>query len=190
MNGESPAARATLGTVVVSAEAIAARIPALAREIIAWMGEGDDDVVIVPVMTGAFIFAADLVRHMPVRMRITLATVSSYPGDATTTCAREGCDYVVIVGDAFARPILKALDAGIGSIATVEIMISSGTMWSPEVKAGLLGHAPNLMIVDSLGSSEGLGLGMARAMSYGKPVIATGYSGNMDFTTKFSGIWK
>ncbi|NBX33358.1 MAG: hypothetical protein EBR07_11645, partial [Planctomycetes bacterium] len=81
MSGESPAARATLGSVVVSADAIAARIPALAREIVAWMGEGDDDVVIVPVMTGAFIFAADLVRHMPVRMRITLATVSSYPGD-------------------------------------------------------------------------------------------------------------
>ena len=35
----------------------------------------------------------------------------------------------------------------------------------------------------SLHRSEGLGLGMARAMSYGKPVIATGYSGNMDFTT-------
>ena len=85
MNSESPAARATLGAVVVSAEAIAARIPAMAREIVAWMGDGDDDVVIVPVMTGAFIFAADLVRHMPVRMRITLATVSSYPGDSTTS---------------------------------------------------------------------------------------------------------
>jgi glycosyltransferase involved in cell wall biosynthesis len=35
----------------------------------------------------------------------------------------------------------------------------------------------------SLHRSEGLGLGMARAMSFGKPVIATGYSGNLDFTT-------
>ncbi len=35
----------------------------------------------------------------------------------------------------------------------------------------------------SLHRSEGLGLGMAQAMSFGKPVIATGYSGNMDFTT-------
>jgi len=35
----------------------------------------------------------------------------------------------------------------------------------------------------SLHRSEGLGLGMAQAMSLGKPVIATGYSGNMDFTT-------
>ena len=92
---------------------------------------------------------------------VTLPGVNFDPGDAVTTCAREACDYVVIVGDAFARPLLKALDGGIGSIKTVEIMISSGTMWSPEVKAGLLGHAPGLMIVDSLGSSEGLGLGAA-----------------------------
>jgi 3-oxocholest-4-en-26-oate---CoA ligase len=92
---------------------------------------------------------------------VTLPGATFEAGQATTTCASEACDYVVIVGDAFARPILKALDSGIGSIATVEIMISSGTMWSPEVKAGLLGHAPNLMIVDSLGSSEGLGLGAA-----------------------------
>jgi len=35
----------------------------------------------------------------------------------------------------------------------------------------------------SLHRSEGLGLGMAQAMSFEKPVIATGYSGNLDFTT-------
>jgi glycosyltransferase involved in cell wall biosynthesis len=33
----------------------------------------------------------------------------------------------------------------------------------------------------SLHRSEGLGLTMADAMAYGKPVIATGYSGNVDF---------
>ena len=77
--------RAELGRVVVGADRIAARIPELAREITERMGDGPDDLVIVPVMTGAFIFAADLVRHMPMRMRITLATVSSYPGAATSS---------------------------------------------------------------------------------------------------------
>ncbi|MBI1358012.1 MAG: glycosyltransferase [Acidobacteria bacterium] len=33
----------------------------------------------------------------------------------------------------------------------------------------------------SLHRAEGFGLGMAEAMAHGKPVIATGYSGNMDF---------
>ena len=35
----------------------------------------------------------------------------------------------------------------------------------------------------SLHRAEGLGLPLAEAMYFGKPVIATGYSGNMDFTT-------
>ena len=35
----------------------------------------------------------------------------------------------------------------------------------------------------SLHRAEGLGLGMAEAMLMGKPVVATGYSGNLDFMT-------
>jgi glycosyltransferase involved in cell wall biosynthesis len=35
----------------------------------------------------------------------------------------------------------------------------------------------------SLHRSEGYGLTMAEAMSFGKPTIATGYSGNVDFMT-------
>jgi glycosyltransferase involved in cell wall biosynthesis len=35
----------------------------------------------------------------------------------------------------------------------------------------------------SLHRSEGFGLGMAEAMCLGKPVVATGYSGNLDFMT-------
>ena len=85
MGASSPAARATLGRVLVSQQSIAERMPALAREIVAWLGDGDDEVVIVPVMTGAFIFAADLVRLLPMRMRITLAAVSSYPGASTSS---------------------------------------------------------------------------------------------------------
>ena len=76
---------------------------------------------------------------------------------------------------------------------------------NPEVsqKLGSIeAEAPNIRIVDalfersrmlgllemmdcyiSLHRSEGFGLLMAEAMSIGKPVIATGYSGNMDFMT-------
>lgn len=40
----------------------------------------------------------------------------------------------------------------------------------------------------SLHRSEGFGLGMAEAMSIGKPVIGTAYSGNLDFMTESNSI--
>ena len=40
----------------------------------------------------------------------------------------------------------------------------------------------------SLHRSEGFGLTMAEAMYVGKPVIATGYSGNLDFMTAENGL--
>jgi len=70
-------------------------------------------------------------------------------------------DHAVIVGDAFARPLLRGLDAGGGSIASLRSIISSGTMWSPEVKAGLLRHNPDLTLIDALGSSESVGIGVS-----------------------------
>ncbi|MBD3645879.1 MAG: AMP-binding protein, partial [Pseudomonadales bacterium] len=63
---------------------------------------------------------------------------------------------MAIVGDAFARPLLKALDEAPGrfDISSVFVIISSGVMWSPEVKEGLLKHNPNMMLIDSFGASE------------------------------------
>jgi hypoxanthine phosphoribosyltransferase len=37
-------------------------------------------VVLVPIMTGAMIFTADLVRQMPVKLSLGLIAVTSYPG--------------------------------------------------------------------------------------------------------------
>jgi len=70
-----------------------------------------------------------------------------------------------IVGDAFAKPLLAALDANPDrwDISSLWLIISSGVIWSAEVKEGLLRHNPRLTLVDSLGSSEALG--MARSTS-------------------------
>ena len=38
------------------------------------------EITLVPILTGAMIFAADLIRELPMRMKIGLLTVSSYPG--------------------------------------------------------------------------------------------------------------
>ena len=43
------------------------------------------EITLVPILTGSIIFVADLIRHLPVRMQIHMASVSSYPGSATTS---------------------------------------------------------------------------------------------------------
>jgi len=43
------------------------------------------EITIVPVLTGAMIFCADLIRHIPIAMRIGLLAVSSYPGRSLRT---------------------------------------------------------------------------------------------------------
>jgi acyl-CoA synthetase (AMP-forming)/AMP-acid ligase II len=69
----------------------------------------------------------------------------------------------VIVGDAFARPILDALraDPARFDVTCLRVMVSSGMMWSPEVKTGLLEFMPEAMLVDSFGASEGAGIGVS-----------------------------
>jgi len=42
-------------------------------------------VTIVPILTGSFIFVADLIRQLPLRLRIRLISVSAYPGAATSS---------------------------------------------------------------------------------------------------------
>jgi 3-oxocholest-4-en-26-oate---CoA ligase len=70
-----------------------------------------------------------------------------------------------IVGDVFAKPILAALDAHVGhwDLSSLWLIMSSGVMWSAEVKDRLLRHNPRMTLVDTLGSSEAIG--MARSTS-------------------------
>ncbi len=68
---------------------------------------------------------------------------------------------IVIVGQAFAGPMLDELDAHPGQrdLSSVQVITSSGVMWNEENKAGLLRHIPQAILFDSYGSSEGVGLG-------------------------------
>jgi hypoxanthine phosphoribosyltransferase len=63
---------------------IADRVAALAAQITAdhLAAAGDAELMIVPILTGAMIFCGDLIRRIPIAMRIGLCTVSSYPGQS------------------------------------------------------------------------------------------------------------
>jgi fatty-acyl-CoA synthase len=87
------------------------------------------------------------------------------------TIARHRPQTMAIVGDSFARPILNALEASPGKydVSSLAMIISSGVMWSLEVKRGLLEHMPQAMLNDGFSSSEALGMG-ASVMAKGGEV--------------------
>ncbi|MDZ4827650.1 MAG: acyl-CoA synthetase [Actinomycetota bacterium] len=71
---------------------------------------------------------------------------------------RERVQALTIVGDAFARPLLDTLDADPDrfDLSSLKAITSSGVTWSPENKRGLLRHLPGVLLIDSLGASEGI----------------------------------
>lgn len=81
--------------VLVSEAQIRTRVGELAREIALDLqadldAEGqtlqdEDRVVLIPIMTGAMIFASDLIRQMPIKLSLDLVAVSSYPGETVTS---------------------------------------------------------------------------------------------------------
>ncbi len=77
------------------------------------------------------------------------------------TVQREKVGAMTIVGDAFAKPIIRALDAEPDrwDISSVVLVTSSGVMWSNEGKEGLLRHNPGMLLLDSFSSSEAIGMG-------------------------------
>ena len=80
---------------------------------------------------------------------------------------------IALVGDAFAKPILRALDAEADrwDVSSLLAIISSGVMWSEETKQGLLRHQPGMLLIDIFSSSEALGLG--RSVSSGSGTTKT-----------------
>jgi fatty-acyl-CoA synthase len=70
---------------------------------------------------------------------------------------------LTIVGDAFAKPILAALEAAADrgepyDLSSLQVIVSSGTIWSQPVKDQLLTWC-DALLADLLGSSEGVGFG-------------------------------
>jgi fatty-acyl-CoA synthase len=83
------------------------------------------------------------------------------PVELWATASARGAAAIAIVGDAFAKPMLRALDENPGrfDLTPVKLIVSSGVLWSPAVKQGLLRHIPHALLMDSFGSSEAMGFG-------------------------------
>ena len=79
------------------------------------------------------------------------------------TVDREKVQQIALVGDAFTKPILAALDANPDrwTLESLFMIASSGVMWSEASKKRLLEYRPSLLLVDAFSSSEALGMGQS-----------------------------
>jgi fatty-acyl-CoA synthase len=91
-----------------------------------------------------------------------------------STIEREGVNTIAIVGDSFARPMVRALDENPGKwdISSLVIISSSGVMFSEPAKQGLLAHQPGMMIIDAFSSSEAVGMGQSVSTAAGTSTTA------------------
>jgi hypoxanthine phosphoribosyltransferase len=111
--------------VLISQYQIGARVKELAHQITAdhtapKMTEAGE-ITIVPILTGAMIFCGDLIRQLPMKMKIGLITVSSYPGASLAT---QGSKLIgQQIGDIRGRHVLLVDDI-LDSGGTVKLVVS------------------------------------------------------------------
>ena len=127
-----------------------------------------------PLMHGTGMFLGGFMTHCLGGSIITIPEIGLNPEKILSEISTTGANNLVIVGDAFAKPLLRELDAGKEKaepydISSLNIIISSGVIWSAEVKQGILEHH-DVKLFDSMGSSEG---GMASSVSSRKKSVKT-----------------
>jgi fatty-acyl-CoA synthase len=112
-----------------------------------------------PLMHGTGMWLGAMIPHCAGARVVLLAERSFVARELWAVAEREKANVLVIVGDAFAKPMLRALDEAKAAgrahdPSSVKFIISSGVMWTSEVKAQLLDWHDFVMI-DAMGSTEG-----------------------------------
>lgn len=104
------------------------------------------------------------------------------PTEVWATVERESCNTIMITGDAMGRPMIEALEQQPDrfDLSSFFALSSSAAVFSPTVKDRYLELMPNLLLVDSIGSSESghngivtIGKG-GTGMKGGGPTVAAG----------------
>lgn len=141
-------------------------------------GRGLVSIPACPMMHGTGGWVGTMMPHCAGATVVALESRSFDGHELWATAEREKANQIVIVGDAFSKPMLKALadakEAGKPyDTSAVKLIISSGVMWTTEVKAELLEWG-DFILFDAMGSSEG---------SMGTQITTRG---NLGETAKFS----
>jgi fatty-acyl-CoA synthase len=76
------------------------------------------------------------------------------PVDVWRTVERERVQSVTVVGDALARPLIEELERGNYDLSSLAVLGNGGAPLNPALKQRILDSYPNLLVSDSMGSSE------------------------------------
>jgi acyl-CoA synthetase (AMP-forming)/AMP-acid ligase II len=120
---------------------------------------------VVPVImpSSPLMHTAGLANSLPFQLLggrcVTLPNKTFDPMEIWRTVASERVMATVIVGDAFARPMLAALDEAKArgetlDLSSLKIVISSGVLWSKGVKEQMLEWL-DATLIDGVGATEG-----------------------------------
>ncbi|MEE4361878.1 MAG: AMP-binding protein [Pseudomonadales bacterium] len=133
-------------------------LPALVTQL-AELGMAPVSLPACPQMHGTGMWIGTLIPLLMGGAVLTRRTPHFDPPALFRDVARHRVTDLVIVGDAFARPMVAELDAARDrgephDLSSLALVTSSGVMWSAEVKQGLLAHH-DMMLYDAMGSTEG-----------------------------------
>jgi fatty-acyl-CoA synthase len=107
-----------------------------------------------PFMHGAAHWAAFTMWHTGGTVFVQNEVRRFDAHDVLATIERERISAVTIVGDAFAKPLLEALQVRRYDTSSLQTITSGGAILSAGVKDELLARIPNVRLIDVLGSSE------------------------------------
>ncbi len=113
-----------------------------------------------PLMHGTGVWLGAMIPQLGGAEVVTLVSRSLDADEVLRTVQAEEVTNMTIVGDAFAKPIIAAIDRAIDAatpydLSKLKMIISSGVMWTAEVKEQLLERIEHVILLDAIGSSEG-----------------------------------
>jgi 3-oxocholest-4-en-26-oate---CoA ligase len=132
-----------------------------------------------PLMHGTGVWLGAFIPQLAGGLVVSLSSRSLDPHEVLSVTQTERATNLVIVGDSFAKPLLRAIDEAIEQgtpydTTNLKLIISSGVMWTAEVKEQMLDRIPQAILLDAIGSSEG-SMGMQISMR-GLPIETAKFS--------------
>ncbi|MFA5774425.1 MAG: AMP-binding protein [Ilumatobacteraceae bacterium] len=120
-----------------------------------------------PLMHGTGMWLGAMFVHFAGGSVVNLEQRSFDAHEMFSVAQRKKATNLVVVGDSFVKPMIRALDEATAAnrpydTSHVRLVISSGVMWTTEVKQQLLERIQQAVLIDAMGSTEG---GMGTSIS-------------------------